>query len=137
LVELLALLLDAYQKTFHPPIAFLFSWLPIPLPAGMKDAVLVYIAMVGVLYRGLSYRGRPVDIAARFARPRLRMFVGQSFAAFFWPYLSYQFFAGRYYWSGTSEIVTVVGCRRWIRIRSKRFWPAMLESRGFFATSES
>jgi len=86
LVELLALLLDAYQKTFHPPIAFVFSWLPIPLPAGMKDAVLVYIAMVGVLYRGLSYRGRPVDIAARFARPRLRMFAGQSFAAFFWPY---------------------------------------------------
>ncbi len=89
LAELLALLLDAYQKTFHPPIAFLFSWLPFPLPASVKDGILIYMAMAGVLYRALSYQGRLPEIAAQLTTPRglrLRMFAGRILAAALWPY---------------------------------------------------
>lgn len=91
LTELLALTLDAYQKTFHPPIAFLFSWLPFPLPAGVKDGIVVYIAMAGVLYRTLSYRGRWPDHAAQFTTPigrRLRIIFGLILATSLWPYFA-------------------------------------------------
>jgi len=88
--ELLKLLIDAYQRTFHPPIAYLFSWLPFPLPSGVQDGILVYMAMAGVLYRTLSYRGRPPDFAAQLMRPPigllLRILIGPVLAAVFWPY---------------------------------------------------
>lgn len=89
LTELLKLLINAYQKTFHPPIAFVFSWLPFQLPPGVKDGILVYLAIAGVLYRSLSYRGRLPDEAAQIRTPkglRLRLLVGPVIAAIFWPY---------------------------------------------------
>jgi hypothetical protein len=87
--DALALMLVAYQKTFHPPIAFIFSWLPFALPPAAKDLVLLYIAMAGVLFRSLSYLLPKSDMRKQFRRPwtlRARMFAGKIIAAAAWPY---------------------------------------------------
>lgn len=88
--DLLASFLAAYQKTFHPPVAFVFSWLPFALPPAAKDAILLYIAMGGVLYRSLSYAPpRSAEITSLLPTPwrlRVRVLAGKIFAAAVWPY---------------------------------------------------
>ena len=93
--EILRLVLSAYQKTFHPPIDYIFSVFSIRVPAVAKDLVVLYLATGGVLYRTLSYeQSSPLKKAMRDAflatmksRMRdLRMKAGTILVAVFWPY---------------------------------------------------
>src|SRR5262249_17415697 len=55
LTEWISWILAAYQKTFHPPIDYLLSVFSLRLPAAGKDALVLYLAVGGILYRTLSY----------------------------------------------------------------------------------
>lgn len=84
--EALSWILSAYRKTFHPPIEYLLSIFSVRLPMAGKDAIVLYLAMIGILYRMLSYKG-PSPIKGRFPRIlALRMRVSKILIAIFWPY---------------------------------------------------
>lgn len=91
--EALAVVLAAYEKTFHPPIDYLFSLVSLRLPAIAKDGLVFYGAIGGVLYRTLSYKEssalhaemqRKTPAGERW-RMGLRMWIGQVRAAIAWP----------------------------------------------------
>ena len=88
LAEVFKWILAAYQKTFHPPIAYLLSLFSISLPSPAKDLLVLYLAMGGVLYRTLAY-DRPSPMKDRFPKSwqgSLRIQVSRIFAALLWPY---------------------------------------------------
>lgn len=91
LIESLAWILSAYRKTFHPPIDYLLSIFSIRLPTAGKDALVLYLAVSGILYRTLSY-DRPSPLKDRFPvtwRTRvwdLRMLATTILVAVLWPY---------------------------------------------------
>ena len=88
--EALGWLLKAYRDTFHPPVAFIFAWLPFALPSTAKDLFLLYAAVGGVLYRSLSYQP-PSEQRKYFPWSRrelklwLRMRLGHFLGAVIWP----------------------------------------------------
>ena len=77
-------LLNAYQQTVHPPIDFMLGWLPFSLPGPVKDILVVYLAVGGVMFRSLWFgrprRHFPFDIV------RLRVVAGIILQAIGWPY---------------------------------------------------
>ena len=92
LIEVLRWTLTAYQKTFHPPIDYVTSIVGLRLPAAVKDALVAYLAMGGVLYRTLSYK-QPSPLKDYFPQTfesrirNLRMGAAQILAAVIWPRL--------------------------------------------------
>lgn len=89
LIEVFKWILATYQKTFHPPIDYLLSFFSISLPAPAKDALVLYLAMGGIVYRTFAY-DRPSAMRNRFPKhwqTRLRIQVSQILAALLWPYV--------------------------------------------------
>ncbi|HZL31626.1 MAG TPA: hypothetical protein VFC54_11305 [Pseudolabrys sp.] len=90
--EALASILAAYQKTFHPPIDYLLSLISLRIPNILKDGLVFYIAMAGVLYRMLAHEEpSPLKAKVRAQFPNswrmvLRLRVRNVRAAIFWPY---------------------------------------------------
>jgi len=90
--ETLVMIFAQYRKTFHPPIDYLLSLFSLHLPAPGKDVLVLYLAMAGVLFRTLSYRGSAyIQVPAGFRWSRrgvlrkIRVIAGEIGAALLWP----------------------------------------------------
>lgn len=79
--DLLRQLLSAYRQTFHPPLELLLSWLPFRLPVMVKDAILLYGAIGGILFRALSFGNSGGSILLW----RLRILYGRVLVVLLWP----------------------------------------------------
>jgi hypothetical protein len=92
ITETLAWIFSQYRKTFHPPIDLLLSVFSLHLPALGKDALVLYLAMAGVLFRTLSYRqSELIRLPAGFRwngralLMKIRVIAGEIVAALLWP----------------------------------------------------
>jgi hypothetical protein len=92
ITETLAWIFAQYRKTFHPPIDLLFSLFALHLPSAGKDALLLYLAMAGILYRTLSYRQfSGIQLPGQFRwnwralLANVRLIAGGIAAALLWP----------------------------------------------------
>lgn len=88
IIDSLQWLLSAYRKTFHPPIDYVTSIVSLKLPAAAKDALVLYAAVGGILYRTLSYAGpAPLKLPEYMwsRRREFEIWLRRVWAAFRWP----------------------------------------------------